>query len=104
MLDAVKIGRPRISAENIESVRQAFIRSPMKSIRTAARQLELPPTTVHKVLRKRLRLYAYKVQMLQRLQPNDKPKRKELMRICCNERGRKSNIVLMCFAWLMLPI
>ena len=34
-------------------------------------------TTVLKVLYKRLRLYAYKVQMLQRLRPNDKPKGKE---------------------------
>ena len=59
------------SAENTKRVRQAFNRSPIKSIRTAARELELPPTTVHKVLHKRLRLYAYKVQMLQRLQPND---------------------------------
>ena len=97
VLDAVRIEQPKISAENIESVRQAFS-SPIKSIRTAARQLELLPTTVHMVLHKRLRLYAYKVQMLQRLQSNDKPKRKEFIRICCNKRGRKSNTVLMCFA------
>ena len=77
VLDAVRSGQPRTSAENIECVRQAFSRSPIKSIRTAARKLELPPTTVHKFLHKRLRMYAYKVQMLQRLQPNDKPKRKE---------------------------
>ena len=77
MLDAVRSGRPRTSAENIESVRQAFSRSPVKSIRTAARKLELPLTTVRKVLHKRLQLYAYKVQMLQSLQPNDRPKRKE---------------------------
>ena len=56
-------GRPRTSEENIERVRQAFQRSPMKSIRTAARQLELPRSTVHKVLHKNLSLYAYKVQM-----------------------------------------
>ena len=50
----------------------------MKSIHTAATKLELLSTTVHKVLRcKRLQLYAYKVQMLEKLQPNDKPKRKE---------------------------
>ena len=67
MLDTVRSGRPRTSAKNIERVKQAFSRSPIKSIRTAARELELPPTTVHKVLHKRLRLYAYKVQMLQRL-------------------------------------
>ena len=102
VLDAMRTWRPRISAENIESVSQAFSRSPMKSIHTAARQLELPPTTVHKVLHKRLRLHAYKVQMLQRLQPNDKPKRKEfadnmllrisedeefLKRICFNDEA-----------------
>ena len=70
-------GRPRTSEENIEHVRQAFQHSPMKSICTAARQLELPRLTVHKVLHKNLRLYAYKVQMLQALQPNDMPRRKE---------------------------
>ena len=43
-------GRPRTSEENIERVRQAFQRSPMKSVHTAARQLELPRSTVHKVL------------------------------------------------------
>ena len=77
VLDAVRSGRPRTFSENIERVRQAFSRSPIKSLRSAARELELPSTTVHKVQHKRLRLYAYKVQMLQRLQPNDKPKRKE---------------------------
>ena len=91
VLDAVRSGRPRTSAENIERVRQAFSRSPIKSIRTAAKELELPPTTVHMVLHKRLRLYAYKVRMLQRLQPNDKPKRKQfgdnmLQRISENEK------------------
>ena len=45
VLDAVRSGRPRTSAENIESERQAFSCSPMKSIRTAARDLELKPTT-----------------------------------------------------------
>ena len=49
----------------------------MKPIRTAARELELPPTTVHKVQQKRLQLHAYEMKMLQRLQPNDKPNRKE---------------------------
>ena len=64
VFDTRRSGRPRTSEENIERVRQAFQRSPMKSIHTAARQLELPRSTVHKVLHKNLRLYAYKVQML----------------------------------------
>ena len=65
VLDAVRRERPRISRENIERVRLAFSRSPMKSIRTAARELQLPPATVHKILRKRLQLHAYKMQMSQ---------------------------------------
>ena len=63
VLDARRSGRPRTSEENIEHVRQAFQRSPMTSICTAARQLDLPRATVHKVLHKNLRLFAYKVQM-----------------------------------------
>lgn len=70
-------GRPRTSEENIDRVRNAFDRSPRKSVRTAARQLQLPRSTVHKVLHKNLRLYAYKVQLLQALEPNDKPRRKD---------------------------
>ena len=77
VFDERRNGRTRTSEENIERVRQAFQRSPMKSIRTAARQLDLPRATVHKVLHKNLRLFAYKVQMLQRLQPNDMPRRKK---------------------------
>ena len=77
MFGARRSGRPRTFEENIERVRQAFQRSPTKSIRTAARQLDLPRATVHKVLHKNLRLFAYKVQMLQALQPNDMPRRKE---------------------------
>ena len=42
----------KILAGSISGVRQAFICSPMKSIRTAAREFEIPLTTVHKVLQK----------------------------------------------------
>ena len=91
VFDTRKCGRPRTSEENIKRVRQAFQRSPMKSIRTAARQLELPRLTVHKVRHKNLRLYAYKVQMLQEIQPNDMLRRKEFA-------------VNMSFVQLMVPI
>lgn len=68
-------GRQRVSDEKVENVRKAFIRSPRKSIRRASRELQMPRATVHKVLRKRLRLCAYKVQILQELKPEDKPRR-----------------------------
>ncbi|KAJ4443588.1 hypothetical protein ANN_05262 [Periplaneta americana] len=41
--------------------------SPSKSIRSAARELNLPRSTVHKVLYKNPRLYAYKVELVQEL-------------------------------------
>ena len=78
VLDAMRSGRSRTSAENTERVRQAFSRSPIKSIRAAGRESKLPLLTVHRVLRKKLRLYAYKEQILKKLQPNDKLKRKEV--------------------------
>ena len=77
VLDAVQSGRPRTSAENIESARQAVSRSPVKSIRTVTTELELPSTAVHKILHKRLRLYASKCKCY-RYFSQDKPKRKEL--------------------------
>ena len=77
MIDAGRSGRPRIPEKNIERVRQAFHPSPMKSIRTAARQLKLPRSAVHKVLQKNLRLYAYNAKMLQALQPNDMSRQKK---------------------------
>ena len=49
VFDTRRSGQPRTSEENIERVKQAFQRSPMKSICTAARQLELQRSTVHRV-------------------------------------------------------
>lgn len=68
-------GRPCTRNEEVERVRESFLHSPRKSLRSAARELDMPVSTVHKVLRKKLRLYAYKVQLVQALEPNDRPKR-----------------------------
>jgi len=55
----------------------AYYRNPRKSIRRASKQLQIPRSTIHKVLHRKLRLTAYKVQLLQALKPEDKPQRKE---------------------------
>jgi transposase len=60
-------GRPRVSEENVQRIRQAFLRSPKKSIPKASRELQIPQTTVWKVLRKHLRLKQYKLQLVQAL-------------------------------------
>ncbi|PSN48858.1 hypothetical protein C0J52_17022 [Blattella germanica] len=48
------VGRPRVSEENVQRVRDAFVRSPKKSVRKASRELVMSVMTVWKVLRKRL--------------------------------------------------
>ena len=53
----------------------------MEDYSQASIQLQIPRSTTHKVLHRNLRLYAYtlynKVQLLQALKPEDKPRRKE---------------------------
>ncbi|PNF43065.1 hypothetical protein B7P43_G02718 [Cryptotermes secundus] len=53
----------------------AFSRSQRKSIRRIPWELQVPRATVHKVLRKRLCLSAYKVHILQELKPENNPRR-----------------------------
>uniref|UniRef100_UPI0035901D9E thioredoxin domain-containing protein 17 isoform X4 n=1 Tax=Myxine glutinosa TaxID=7769 RepID=UPI0035901D9E len=57
-------GRPRTSAADVERVRESFQQNPGKSIRRTSRELGLPTTTVHRILHKRLKLYAYKDTMV----------------------------------------
>ena len=53
MLQRKGPGRPQIS-EEIESVRVTCTRSPRKSVREASTQLQIPRSTIHKVLHRNL--------------------------------------------------
>ena len=77
LLHKPRSGRPRTCEEDNKRIHQSFSRSPRKSIRTAFVELQVPKSTIHKVLHKKLRLYAYKIQLLQALKPDGKPKRKD---------------------------
>ena len=72
ILDRKRSGRPSIDEEPVDAVHVAFHRSPRKSIRVASNELDIPRSTVHKVLHKRLRLHAYKLQIVQALKPDDR--------------------------------
>jgi hypothetical protein len=54
-----------------------FVRSPRKSIRSAAPELQMVHSTEHRVLRQRTCLYAYKLQVVQAITPDDRVARKE---------------------------
>ena len=58
MLHRKRAGRPQIS-EEIESVRVAYTRSPRKPIRGASTQLQIPHSTIHKVLHRNLRYFMH---------------------------------------------
>ena len=55
LLHIPRSGRPRTSEEGIKRIRQSFSLSPTKFIRTASVQLQVPRSTIHKVLHKNLR-------------------------------------------------
>ncbi|GBL83425.1 hypothetical protein AVEN_180696-1 [Araneus ventricosus] len=68
-------GRPRISEENVERIRRTYERSPRKSTYEGSRQLQMPQKTVWRVLRKRLKMKPYVIQLVQQLEQEDYSKR-----------------------------
>ncbi|KFM57555.1 hypothetical protein X975_18175, partial [Stegodyphus mimosarum] len=73
--DKKRSGRPCTSDFDVERVRETFLRNPRRSVRSAARELYMPISTVYKVIKKKLRLHEYKVQIVQVLEPDDRPRR-----------------------------
>ena len=55
-------GRPRTAVESIEEVRLMVQEDPRLSIRHASAALDMPYTTVHRILRRCLLLHPYKMQ------------------------------------------
>jgi hypothetical protein len=78
-------GRPSVSAEHVETIRQSFVRSTHRCVRRASKELNVHKTTVWQVLRKHLHLRPYRLQILQQLKPTDKVKRCDL---CCSFLGK----------------
>jgi transposase len=64
-------GRPSVSDATMERVRACFQRSPQKSTCRAGRELQLPQTTVFKILRERFLIKPYKLQLVQALKPEN---------------------------------
>ena len=74
ILNRKRSGRPSIDEGTVDAVRVAFYHSSRKSIPVASNELGVPRSPVHKVLHKRLRLHAYKLQIVQALKPDDHPR------------------------------
>jgi len=68
-------GRPSVSEQVFDHVRESSLHSPGKSTRRTSQQLKVPQIAVNKILRKRSRLYPYKLRFVQKLHPEDKKTR-----------------------------
>ena len=64
-------GRPSVTEEQVEQVRQAFVWNPRKSTLRGSRELGIPQPTVWCILRKRLKLKPYHIMLLQKLLPDE---------------------------------
>lgn len=99
LLDKRRSGRPKTPNDSIRRVRETFTHSPTISIRASAKQLLIPRSTVHKILRKNLKLYPYKLQLVQALEPNDRPRRTEFAFDMLEQIAEDPNFLnLICFS------
>ncbi|KAJ4449693.1 hypothetical protein ANN_01097 [Periplaneta americana] len=86
-------GGCRTFDEMVANVQAAYERSPRKSLRRASRELQVPKSTLERIDQKRLKLYAYKVQLMQRLEPDDKSKRVEFASTMLDRLGADPDFI-----------
>ncbi|KAJ8882536.1 hypothetical protein PR048_014347 [Dryococelus australis] len=65
-----RAGRFSVSTETSAAFQEAFLYSPEKSMRRECREWQIPRTTLHQMLQKRLRFHAYRLRTVQTLFPN----------------------------------
>ena len=68
-------GRPLVLEQVVDHVRESFLHSLRKSTRRASRELKVQQSRVSKILCKHLHLHPYKLQLVQKLHPEDKETR-----------------------------
>ena len=69
--DRPRSGRPKISEEKVREISELYKIEPTSSIRQAAMQVGVCRESVRKVLKKKLKLYPYKLQIVHFLKPTD---------------------------------
>ena len=74
---AKRSGRPATADGKIERIFQTLLRSPKRSIRRTSMETLIPPVNVWWVVRKRLVMKPYKLQVVQAITAADKRKRKQ---------------------------
>ena len=93
--DQPRSGRLRSgrSEENQEVVEAAFVQDQRKSIRRASLELNISKATIHRLLRKDIGMYPYKLQIVQNLEPQDYDSWLEMCETLIHRYEEDSNIL-----------
>ena len=83
--------RPVRTAEAIAAVTESVRQNPGTSTRRRSQQVGIPRTTLRRILHKDLGMFAYKIQLVQELKPNDLPQRLRFAEWALNELNDDPN-------------
>ena len=84
-----KRGRKRVDNGVVKRLLDIFRDDPGTSIRVASQQVPVSVGTVHNIVRKHLKLYPYKIQVVQALQPADYGKRHQFAQTMLTRMARE---------------
>ena len=76
-MSQTKKGRKTVDPNVVQRLQQIFNEQPRTSIRVASQQVPVSVGTVHKIIRKQLKFYPYKIQMVHALKEADYQKRQQ---------------------------
>ena len=98
-MDKIRSGRPSLDESTCDKVahtlQELSSTSAMgsTSVRKVAAEVDVSKSSVHNLMRKRLQLYPYRLQLLQSLEPGDKPQRLQFAHWLLNNQNILSNIL-----------
>ena len=88
--DLQRSGRPRIRSDDVRKIENVFNENPRLSTMNAERELGIPRSTIRDVLKKKLKMFLYKISFLQHLLARDYVDRLNLAQHCPREIRRGS--------------
>ena len=76
--DRKRSGRPTIDEDTLFLVSAAYVHSPKKSLRKGAKELAVPKSSIHRILKDKIGMRSYVTQIVQELHPEDFDRRLEM--------------------------
>ena len=86
-------GRPATTNDNVRAVRNYFRTHPRRSVRRAESDLAIPRSTIHRILKKMIHMFPYKVTRVHQLLPADYAQRKAFATWCIDNLSEDQNFL-----------